>query len=713
MADWTAKLRLAAASRTRTLRSLRGACVTAVASIAAFAASALAADQAPRAFRAPGDCFQPLDRTNALTLTRENDQPKLEEIASRCASEAQQRPQRGMIFAYFYAGWANVQLGAGPLQPPRDDAFSIDSADSLDERQLHDATTLLDISARMASISGADQATLTAQRRARLELARAHRLLGLRPNDQDHFDQAERELNSLSRDGGGDLQNSIAFERAMLVIDRRRGDVDTDDTRLQSVLQDLSVFTNIDPRPGDQYIVRRGPMQLARLAVYLGDRALNRQPVTFENTQLALGDFRYAVGAYGVLSELGSSVDPVQAANTRVRMGLIDLRMARVLVPGQSQETTYGCSPEADSFSINEANRAFREALALNPRSSDAQWGLGCTLMARNIINGAVEQFRLAVRGLDEPGERALPRSEYYLGLARALAASPDQWDGQDGAIAYMQRAADSEPDVGRKAAIYLEIADIYRRNERWADERLSLQRSLEARQSARAYLQLGELLYTRPELDGSAVGARTNLNAAVQIAGPHQAEAYYYLSKVEQRLSTVEQRAQHGRASVDFATQAVRLESNNAAYRQQACLTRIIFSRTHDQSGQVVCTANAADDPQNPDAYPVALFYEGLFWLREAYLTSGGHRSNNWGLAILAFERGASAQGGREVMFDDHNNDMDRIPLGRLLDYGRWFALHCAGLDAAVQQQPGSHAVDREREDFKQLYDLRKCWAD
>src|SRR5262249_42136254 len=349
----------------------------------------------------------------------------------------------------------------------------------------------------------------------RLELVRAHRLIG-RLRDQDHLTEAERELTALSRDGAAELQNSLAYERAMIVLDTRRADdSDLDDAPLLAALQDLSAFTNIDPSPNrDQYIVARGPTQLARLAVFMGNRALNRRPQTVENTQLALRNFRDAVSAYGVLSELGGVVDRSEAADIRVRMGLINVRMASIL--GRAQQDTYGCASGADSYSISEAEANFAAARDLDPQSSDALWGLGCALMARNNFSASVDAFQQAVSLMGgQHRDRQLSPSDYYLGLARALAAQ-DQWDGPSGAVAYFNMALRSEDEPGRVGSIRLEIARIYARKERWAEARASLQDSINARPDAQAYLLLGKILYNHSDLEASSsLTAREALRSA------------------------------------------------------------------------------------------------------------------------------------------------------------------------------------------------------
>src|SRR5262249_50992390 len=152
-------------------------------------------------------------------------------------------------------------------------------------------------------------------------------------------------------------------------------------------------------------------------------------------------------------------------AGIRVRMGLINLQMAGLL--GQAQQATYGCAPGADAYSIGEAEANFAAARDLDPQSPDARWGLGCALMARNNYSAAAHAFQEAIAYINAPGERALPRSDYYLGLARALAAL-DQWDGQEGAVAYFNSAISAEPSATRVASIRLEMARIYARKERW-----------------------------------------------------------------------------------------------------------------------------------------------------------------------------------------------------------------------------------------------------
>lgn len=667
-----------------------GLCALWLAVCSAPSASAQQRPQPPQiTFRSERDCFEPLDRTNILLLDPVRDAGRVQAVARICAAAAEQQPRRGLAFAYVYAGWANRALGAGPLSPPANELdLSIDTTANLNAQQLREAARLLEISARMAATNAADAATRQAGQRARLELARAYRLLGLLNEDQ--FADAQRELTALERDGAGDLQASLSYEQAMFILDRFRPDSNDDDAQLLSALQDLSIFSNIDPNMRDRYVVDRGPTQLARLALYMGNRALNRQPQTLENTQLALRHFRDAVNAYDVLRQLGGGVDRNATARMRVRMGLINLRMANLL--GQGQLAEFGCAPGADSYAISEAEANFAAARELNPQSADAHWGMGCALMARRNANLAVTSFQQAVSLLNAPGDLALPRGDYYLGLARALALT-GQWEGPSGAVANFEAALAGQNDATRIASIRFEIGRIYAENQRWAQARSSLEAALQAHPDAEALLLLGEILYDHPELESSGVAsARDALARAVAIAGPHQPRANY-------RLALLEQRAQNGARAVSYATAAAVGDRSNRDYRLLACQTRIMFSLTRDQ-GQAYCSA----DPTDREGYARGLFYEGMFWLRQAYDSSGGNQRSYWAQSLLAFERGATEAGGRSQLIEGQS-------LQRLLGYGRRFALHCAGLGAAIQAEPGDAESEGERRFFTDRYKLDRCW--
>ena len=90
---------------------------------------------------------------------------------------------------------------------------------------------------------------------------------------------------------------------------------------------------------------------------------------------------------------------------------------------------------------------------------------------------------------------------------------------------------------------------------------------------------------------------------------------------------------------------------------------------------------------------------------MREAYISSGGNQRNNWAQAISSFEHGNTELAGRSIL-------VDNLSLSRLMAYGRRFALYCAGLGAAVQAQPGDIESDAERSDFRDRYNLGRCWA-
>lgn len=696
----TASVRIAArrtARKGRTTAGVLGALLLVLALGACAATTTAAAqDRLPQVnFRTQRDCFEPLDRTNLLLLHPVRDAARVQSVADTCAAAAQQQPRAGLLFAYFYAGWANAALGAGPLAPPASGSslapatardLSIDQATYLDQQRLREAARLLEISARMAARPGADAQTRQAGLRARLELARAYRLLGL--INEDRFADAQRELTALERDGAGELHTSLSYEQAMFILNRLRSGAD-DDAQLLSALQDLSVFSNIDPNPRDLYVIDRGPTQLARLALYMGNQALRREPQTLENAQLALRHYRDAVSAYDVLRQIGgATTDRSATARVRVRMGLINLRMANLLGEGQLAE--FGCTPRADYYAISEAEANFAAARDLNPQSADAHWGLGCALMARRNANLAVGSFQQAVSLLNAPGELALPRGDYYLGLARALALT-GQWEGPSGAVANFEAALAAQSDATRVSNIRFEIGRIYAENERWAQARANLEAAVTAHPDAQAYVLLGEILYDHPQLEG-AISAREALRRAVAIAGPHQPRANY-------RLALIEQRAGNGARAVSHATAAAVGDRANREYRLLACQTRIMFSLTRDQ-GQAYCTADAADR----QSYARELLYEGMFWLRQAYESSGGNQRSFWAQSLLAFERGADEAGGRSELVEGQS-------LQRLLGYGRRFALHCAGLGAAIQAQPGDAESEGERRVFTDRYGLGRCW--
>lgn len=626
-------------------------------------------------YRLPRDCYLSFARSrfpdlDGLRPDRAGDRAQLEQIAETCARV---RPQDGLVYAYFYAAQAERILGEGPRLAPNA-PLSI-----ADPGRLAEAARLFEIVAGMAGAEGADPQL---RRASRLELARVYRLQGRQ--DSDRYADATRLLNEIVAAQPGELDRATLYERAMVIVDRDRPGID-DDTLLLSALQDLQVFGNRDQSATpNQYVAYRGPIELAKLATRLGYQVLE-QPPSLENTQQALRLFTDAVRAHEALSASGGVLEGAESSQIYVNMGLLNLRMATLLGSGRDSF----CAPGAEARALDAAERNFADALRFNPQSADANWGKGCALMARGNYAGAAASLQTAVGLIGQGGALTLRRADYYLMYARALAAL-GRWDGPGGALANFDAALAHEADAARAAGIRVEIARIYTQNGRTSDAIETLSRALSAHGDAVAYLMRGELLLEQNNMNA----ARDDLVRAAASAGNHQPRANFLLSQLEER-------AGNGQRAVDYATAAYLGDRGNAEYRRQACLTRIVFGRT-GQQGQSYCAAESDTGP----GYSEALFYEGLFWLREAYYARGGNQRNDWAQAMLAFERGMANLGSA-----GQGQEVEGNALPDLLAYGRRFALHCAGLGAANSAAPGDASSEGPRRLFGQRYNLQRCW--
>lgn len=648
-------------------------------------------------YRLPRDCYLSFARTKIPNLDgfdAARDAGRLRDIASTCGGV---RPQDGLAYAYFYAAKANRILGEGPLQPLGA------RPDVADPARLVEAARLFEVAAGMSSATGGDPNLLLA---SRIELARVYRLQGRR--DAERYNDARRLLGEIADTRFGQLDRATLYERAMIVIEQDRPGPD-DDGALLPALQDLQVFANRDASQyPDLYVIHRGPIALAQLATRLGNQVLQRPP-SLDNTQAALRLFNDAVRAYEVLQATGGAPGGAASAETNINLGMLNLRLANLL--GTSPTSRFDCSAGAEPRAIDAAERAFAEALRADPNAVDAHWGRGCALAARGNYASAETAFQSAISNLPPPQQAQTlqrRRSEYYFALAR-VQAEQRKWDGPNGALANFETAHSLERDPSAAVAILLQTAQAYLRAGRATDAQRALDRAIGYNlDTAPALMLRGELLLCGASGDfessdepcqgagavNASAAARRDLIAARAITGGHQPRANYLLSRLEEQ-------AGDGPSAVRYATEAYLSDRSNSDYRRQACLTRIRYGRVRgpDQA-QSACLADASADAE-------ALFYEGVFWLREAYVSSGGNQRNFWGQAIRSFERGEAAPGSQRQLNDGAWN----LPLTDALTYGRRYALHCAGLEAANPEAPGDASSNEPRELFRERYGLGRCW--
>ncbi len=646
------------------------------------------------------ECFAPLNRTRIPNLDYFNPaipdhRQRLQAVVSQCSNPA---PRAGLAYSYYYAAKANRILGEAQLAPMGAPASGAGAT------ELVEAQRLLEVAAGMASAPGGDAALLLA---AKSELARVFRLQ-VRANPErfgERYNDARRVLDEVTSSRFGQLDRALLYERAMLAIQRDDPTTPDDDSALLPALQDLQVFANRDTSEfPDLYVQRRGPIALATLATRLGNQVLARPP-SLDNTQAALRLFNDAVRAYEVLQGIDGAAGGAASASTYVDLGMLNLRLAALLGTGRSGDVA--CGPGAEPRAIDAAERAFSQALVTEPQSVDANWGRGCALRARGNPDGAAAAFSTALANLPSPQAQPLrrPRSDYYLAHARAQ-ATLGNWDGPNGALTSFDTALSLETDNNRRADILVSAADVYLQAERPSEARRALDRALGfSRDNAGALMTRAQLLIcgradcSASPIFNASVQAQEDLTRAREISGGHQATANYLLSKVlmeRGRAASGRERTRLGTLANQRSAEAYLSDRSNIAYRSQACLTRIIFGDL-DAQGQSYCLA----EESGPN-YGEALFFEGVYWMRRAYFSSGGNQEDYWGRALGAFERGADFAGSTATVEDR--------PLSELLAYGRRFALYCAGLDSANAARPGDAGAAEERQVFAR-YELARCW--
>lgn len=614
------------------------------------------------------DCYNTPLPSNVGSLESFSDSD-LRAAISTCVSAAQSGREVQAARAWYNAGRAQRILGETRRNPA----------------DVETAVQYLTIAVNMGPTFGSSfYGTLDS---AKLELARAHRLLG-------HYNRAE----DLIAQVGGD-RPAVRYERAMIYLGRDpgAGGVAAYDT--------LAVFSNSDLYFGediDRALIRDGRTRLVQLATALGNASLgdiNAPPVR-DNAERAIPFYSRAGEA---AQQAGWNVEGVDTPEVFYRLGIARLWAAGV--PGSGDAGGLACGfgenggpPETLLISAREAFErtiALERAMGRQLHTADANWGLGCATMAAVRPNDrdrgqemarAIGYFRAGADG-GVRNRLALARAEATIGdWANARA----NFEAALTALPFGDRQSRSSVQV-EIAKIWLQYMPVELAVRQGANTAAALQ-ALNAAVSddntnAEAYFLRGQIaLFER-----RYAAAREDLRRAESLsAGPRKAASAYYLSVLET------QDRSNGSAvrAVDYADAAFEGDRENPIYRRQACLTRILSGLTA-REGRFFCTAVEG----RPD-YREGLLYEGLFWLREAYVSGGGNQRRDWAQALRVFERGLDIPAGMN----------ESSQLADYLAYGRRFALHCAGLGAANTAAPGDAASDEERQFFAR-HGLGRCW--
>jgi tetratricopeptide (TPR) repeat protein len=479
-----------------------------------------------------------------------------------------------------------------------------------------------------------------------IELSRSYQLRG-------DFAAAFAQLNAVGSDGP-----AVKYERAMILMRSPQG--------FEAAFEDLSIFANGDDyfRDRDAPVVAQGRRALIELALQLGNEAVGPSGApSNENAQRAI---RFYSRASDAARAAGGNVPGADVGRIFVQLGTAHLWSAGL--GAASDGGGIVCTPNAalSSSALYNARNAFQEALARDPNSPDANWGMGCAIQASarrpEDVQSALPFLRRGAGG----GVRN------RLALARAEAAAGGWTDARNNFLA----TVGSLPTAGERSRVYVEIAQTYLRNEPVVNARgrpddlraasTTLDQAVnQDNRNREAYLLRGQVRYYL----GERRGAEDDLVVALQGDAPNQAAANFVLSSIQTdqwRLN----RGGNGQQAVRYADRAYDGDRDNHEYRLQACLSRIMFRLTGEQ-GLAVCEA----DERRPN-YAMALVYEGLFYLREAYRKSGINQQDDLSRALRAFQRGTN------WLERNNENPLEgSVSVRELLAYGERVALYCGGL--------------------------------
>jgi tetratricopeptide (TPR) repeat protein len=488
---------------------------------------------------------------------------------------------------------------------------------------------------------------------AHIELSRAYQMRG-------DFAQAFAQLNSVGSDGP-----AVKYERASILMRSPSG--------YEAAFEDLSVFANGDDyfRDRDAALVAQGRRRLIELALELGSEAVGAGAPSNENAQRAI---RFYSRAGDAARSAGWSVPGIDVSEIFVQLGTAHLWSAGLGAASDGGGLVCAPNPELSVSALYNARNAFQEALNRDPNAANANWGMGCAIQASarrpEDAQAALPYLRRGAGG----GVRN------RLTLARAEATSGSWADARANFLA----TVGALPTAGERSRVYVEIAKTYLRNEPVEDAqtrpddlraaRSTLDLALgQDNRNQEAYLLRGQIRYYL----GESEGAQADLLEALRDDTPNQAAANFVLSRIQTDMWRQNRRG-NGAQAVRYADRAYDGNRDNDVYRLQACLARIMFRLTGDQ-GRAYCEAE-----ERRSDYALALVYEGVFYLREAYRKTGVSQQDDLARALRAFQRGTSW-----LQRNNENPAVDGLTARELLVYGERVALYCGGLGGADPLPP------------------------
>jgi len=535
-----------------------------------------------------------------------------------------------------------------------------------------------------------------ARQRARVQLARVHRLLIAAEQergaliDRRRFVEAlallDQALTSAQMEAGA--ANAVVldarYERARILLQRdEAGDS-------EAALRDLSVFAaNVQPSSAWSMNGQRGRAELIALAQKLGDEAMAAAP-TQSNIDRALD---YYVRAQAAVETGGAPPAGVDPPDIYISLGDATLRRAALARGLSMDRRCEHVAGDADAARLLvQARSHFERARSFPGHSPLAEHGSGCASLGLGQLDQALRSFEAANQAGATDIDSLLELARAYANVAAILDAqhAPRFWTAAE--ETYQRALGMVGADIRRRARINVELAQARQARGDLAGAMQVLTAALaDQPTSPDALLARGRLICgadaSCKELNGITTlsQARADLSAVVdQIPPPDatvRAEAHHHLSLLADRPSSA---GGNGASAVRHADAAFSL-ALTGEYREHACLMRIRYynlrgvgerdERRRDE-GTRYCLAGE-------NRAPAALLLEGEYHMSRARSLPGGARDRAREEAYRTFGEALRLIGRTETA--DARDLRDRLELGQA------FIQYCLGLEGV-----GSEAITR-----------------